>query len=515
MPQTLGGSLFIHNAIRYGYCLIEALESLYALCDEISVIECQSDDGTAELLRKWVEGKGSEKKIHVEYGHLWQVTGDYSRLAILANKAKDRLTTDWHFMLQADEVIHESSFPLIRELIERPASGYYCRRLNLFRSPDLHVRLDSKKKPCGDVVCRLARRGFPALLDAESLAVDAALDRNHTDRIVIFHYGYVREGDLLIAKAMDMLSWFFGPHSTVDQRIVKMRDEGNVFRPEVYFSPDDVCPIPIPHPVFSKDYAARLRRPPMIYDGFIFYNELELLEIRLNELDHLVDRFILVEADVTFSGRKKPLVFQENKHLFERFLPKIAHVVVSDMPGGNDPWVKEQFQRNAIARGIPKDAKDTDLLIVADVDEIPKAETVAKALPISSPKALDMGAYSGYLNVLWGGWSHAKICPVATLRTSDPQTIRHQGHDHIQDAGWHFSYLGGPERVCEKLTAFAHQEPSVQKYNNLGAMREAFKAGAGVFGGVNTYLELDGRFPKYVLENREKFKHLIGPPSSG
>jgi beta-1,4-mannosyl-glycoprotein beta-1,4-N-acetylglucosaminyltransferase len=292
-----------------------------------------------------------------------------------------------------------------------------------------------------------------------------------------------------------------------------MRDEGNVFRPEVYFSADDVCPIPMPHPMFSKDLAARLRRPPMIYDGFMFYNELELLEIRLNELDHLVDKFILVEADTTFSGKKKPLVFHENKALFEKFLPKIIHVVVSDMPGGSDPWVRERFQRNAIARGIPKDAKDTDLLIVSDVDEIPKAETIAKALPITTTKALDMGAYSGYLNVLWGGWSHAKICPIASIRASDPQTIRHQGHEHIQDAGWHFSYMGGAERVCDKMSAFAHQEPQIQKYNNLDSMKRSLGAGEGVFGGVAAFLEINERFPKYVVENREKFKKLIGPPT--
>lgn len=512
MPKTLGGSLFIRNAIRYGYCLTEALDSLYALCDEISILECGSDDGTEKLLSEWVLGKGTSKKIIVEYGHPWEVTADYKRLAILANIAKSRLTTDWHFMLQADEVIHESSFGTIRRLIEGKATGYYCRRLNLFRSPDFHVRLDSNKKPCGDVVCRLAETRFDALLDAESLAVDGRLDSRHTDQIVIFHYGYVREGDLLIAKAMDMLSWFFGPNSAVDQRIVKMKEDGNVFKPEVYFSQDDVSPIPLPHPSFSQALAAHLRRPPMIYDGFIFYNELELLEIRLNELDPLVDRFILVEADVTHSGKKKPLVFQENKHLFEKFLPKITHVVVSDMPGGQDPWPREAFQRNCISRGIPKDAKDTDLLIVADVDEIPKAATIAKALPITSPKALDMGAYSGYLNVLWGGWSHAKICPIALVRKYGAQIVRHKGHAHIQDAGWHFSYLGGPERVCDKMSAFSHQEAEVQKHNNLDSMREIFRSGGGVFGGVNVYLELDNSFPKYVVENREKFKHLIGPP---
>lgn len=262
MAKTLGGSLFIRNAIRFGYCVTEALDSLYALCDQVSVVECGSDDGTQELLKQWQESKYSQsgaKEVKILYGHPWEVGEKYDRLAILANAARERLTTDWHFMLQADEVLHESSFERIRQLIEFPMNGYFCRRLNLFRSPDVHIRLDSKKKPCGDVVCRLAKTAFPAVGDAESIGVDHGRGEEDIDKIVIFHYGYVREGAKHIAKAIDMQSWFFGPNSTPDQRIVKMRDDGNVFHPEVYFSQEDVQPIPIPHPKFSAELAARLR----------------------------------------------------------------------------------------------------------------------------------------------------------------------------------------------------------------------------------------------------------------
>jgi hypothetical protein len=261
MAKTLGGSIFVRNAIKFGYCVIEAIESLYELCDEISILECGSDDGTQKILSDWAEAKrdGPHKKITLFLNHPWEVADNYHRLAVLADVARSHLSSDWHFMLQADEVLHESSFPVIRSLIERPMNGYFCRRLNLFRSPDLFVRLDSKKKPCGDVVCRLAKTKFGVVGDAESIGVEDGRSGEHIDQIVIFHYGYVREGAKHIAKAIDMQSWFFGPHSQPDQRIVKMRDEGNVFHPEVYFSPEDVSPIPIPHPKFSAALAERLR----------------------------------------------------------------------------------------------------------------------------------------------------------------------------------------------------------------------------------------------------------------
>ncbi len=260
MGKTLGGSLFVRNAIKFGYCVTEALDSLYALCDQVSVLECGSEDGTQDLIRSWAASKTDPaKRILATYDHVWEVGKNYDRLAILADVARAQLSTDWHFMLQADEVLHESAIPVIRSLIERPVNGYFCRRLNLFRSPDVHVRLDSNKKPCGDVVCRLARTPFKVVGDAESIGVEHGRDEKHIDQMVIFHYGYVREGAKHIAKAIDMQSWFFGPHSTPDQRIVKMRDEDNKFHAEVYFSPEDVTPIPIPHPVFSRDLAARLR----------------------------------------------------------------------------------------------------------------------------------------------------------------------------------------------------------------------------------------------------------------
>ena len=53
-----------------------------------------------------------------------------------------------------------------------------------------------------------------------------------------------------------------------------------------------------------------------------------MLNLRLHELEHVVDVFVLAEATRTHANRTKNLLFEENKGLFERFLPKIRHVVV-------------------------------------------------------------------------------------------------------------------------------------------------------------------------------------------
>jgi len=66
----------------------------------------------------------------------------------------------------------------------------------------------------------------------------------------------------------------------------------------------------------------------MLYDCFMFFDELELLDLRLHYLDPLIDRFVLVESTRTFSLKDKPLFFDENKSMFSKFLPKIEHVII-------------------------------------------------------------------------------------------------------------------------------------------------------------------------------------------
>jgi beta-1,4-mannosyl-glycoprotein beta-1,4-N-acetylglucosaminyltransferase len=88
------------------------------------------------------------------------------------------------------------------------------------------------------------------------------------------------------------------------------------------------------------------------YDCFTFFNELDLLEIRLHELCRVVDTFVLVEAPWTFQGDTKPLFFDENKRRFRRFLPQIRHIIVPNEPETNDPWQREFHQRNCIRLGL-------------------------------------------------------------------------------------------------------------------------------------------------------------------
>ena len=124
------------------------------------------------------------------------------------------------------------------------------------------------------------------------------------------------------------------------------------------------------------------REIPKVYDCFTFFNELDLLELRLTELSDIVDRFVLVESTLTHMGQPKPLYYAENKERFAAFRDRIIHIVVDDMPDAaaeKDPWVREIGQRDAIARGLTE-ARPRDRIIVSDLDEIPKPAALRAAL---------------------------------------------------------------------------------------------------------------------------------------
>ena len=109
-----------------------------------------------------------------------------------------------------------------------------------------------------------------------------------------------------------------------------------------------------------------------IFDCFIFYNEIELLKYRFELLKDVVDTFIIVEANITFSGKPKEMYFKN-------FGVKNIIYKVVDLPFKNPTneqvWENEKFQRNFMETCL-KDILDDDIVIFSDVDEIPDPETL-------------------------------------------------------------------------------------------------------------------------------------------
>ena len=173
----------------------------------------------------------------------------------------------------------------------------------------------------------------------------------------------------------------------------------------------------------------------MVYDCFNFFNELELLEIRLGELDGLVDKFVLVESTVTFTNKPKPLYFSKNKSKFNKYLNKIIHVVVADSPNviGN-PWIIEMHQFNAITRGL-SECNNNDVILLSNADEIPNKAKVRDWIDKPGKiKAFEQICAYYFLNLQAENspWLGTRMIRYADLVTfPNPYIVRHSPTDKI------------------------------------------------------------------------------------
>ena len=286
----------------------------------------------------------------------------------------------------------------------------------------------------------------------------------------------------------------------------------------------------------------------MIYDCFIIFNELDLLEIRLNVLKDVVDKFVVIEGTKTHTGKSKPLYFAENLERFSAFADRIIHVVVDDFPeppaGYTEQqasWMREDWQRNGIARGL-KDAKPDDIVIVGDVDEIPRPAVITKAKASHfkgiATLCLDISCY--YLN--FKNFVHQYITATKMFSygsLDDPKVWKNRialdKHDPvlnrgrtltaircmrtpqaIKHAGWHFSYMGGADAIIRKIGAIAIEYANADN-TNPEWLKKAIENGEDITGcgGRFFVVPLDDSFPKYVLENRERFAAYIYEPDAG
>lgn len=206
-----------------------------------------------------------------------------------------------------------------------------------------------------------------------------------------------------------------------------------------------------------------------IYDCFTFFNELELLDLRLKELYNHVDYFVLVEATLTHTGKPKELIFEKNRDKYSDYLDKIIYVKVNDLPNYNDfegIWEPENFQRNCISRGLTN-AEDNDVIMVSDIDEIPRPSAIPIGINglekhkwISCEQNLFYYYVNCIQNQLWRGTVLSRKIDVST-----PQDLRNARDivPHLKNAGWHYSFMGGSDRIIEKVSNIAESSLIIDK----------------------------------------------------
>ncbi len=285
----------------------------------------------------------------------------------------------------------------------------------------------------------------------------------------------------------------------------------------------------------------------MVIDCVPFFNEIDILKLRLGILSPYVDRFIIEEATMTFSGEPKELCFEKNKNLFKEYLDKITYIVVDDTPKEAFSHERDYFQKNYLEKGLREiGATSEDVIIFGDVDEIPNPSVLQRIIAdFDKSKVyhlaqrnfyafLNMEEKSGKLLSITGDfpeiedrdrkWLGTKITSIDNIpkegivRLRDLVPVSHEKSVRIADGGWHFGYMGGNretnpvKRIGNKVKAAAHQE-----YNDREILAETMDRlvlGQDIFGRDARFerVEIDGTYPEYLRQHIAEYEYLVMPP---
>ncbi len=284
----------------------------------------------------------------------------------------------------------------------------------------------------------------------------------------------------------------------------------------------------------------------MVIDLIPFFNEIDILRLRLGILSPYVDKFVIEEATVSFSGEAKELCFDRNRDKFSEFLDKIIYIKVDDTPADYSTHERDYYQKNRLIEGLKEaGATERDVIIFGDCDEIPNPAALRMIIESFDPGKvyhlaqrnfyafLNMEEKSGKLLSITGDfpeiaepdrkWLGTKVTSTGCIpaegivrlrdlcRVTDANAVR------VADGGWHFGYMGGEKesdpikRIGVKVKAAAHQE-----YNEREIILETMDRlvlGQDIFGRDARFerVEIDSSYPEYLTAHISEYEHLIMP----
>ena len=315
---------------------------------------------------------------------------------------------------------------------------------------------------------------------------------------------------------------------------------------------------PVPPAVDCAQHGLKPRgRPAFLIDTFLFNNEVDVLLLRLLELDGVVDQFIFVESSTTFTGQAKNLTGHLHAPCFRRWRQQIDAYVQPPL-GPGSAWKNEHATRNALvdaaqlaikrhlggAAAAGVNSADEILVATSDLDELPRADSYAvlkycSGAPDPVGLTLDKFFYYSFnwLHAIpwargprvasWRWWLEALARGKGVESTRWMwEGLLHAAHAapaYIARAGWHISYFLTVEQIQQKMAGFSHTELDLPPFNTAPWIQSALLHGFDVFNRTQYPLLWQScsaissdDLPQAFLANREyfgRFCPLSSPPS--
>lgn len=262
-----------------------------------------------------------------------------------------------------------------------------------------------------------------------------------------------------------------------------------------------------------------------IYDLIMVNDELDALLIRMGEMDQ-VDYFVIVESDLTFSDKPKPLHVAENWDLFaEHHSRMILHTLNTTGQTFEDTWGREKFTRNSMFDQVfpllqdEQIATHGDVIIVADVDEIIRPEVLTALRNCEIPKRVRFQTHLYYYSFQWmpSNGEHEWRHPEATYYDGLTDTIRPddlrygQADINVYSAGWSCSYcFSRLQDIVNKVKSFSHQEMNKPEFTTPSKILQRVRMGQDMFDRGQLFrIDNNKDVPGFVVRNAEQFRYML------
>ena len=271
-------------------------------------------------------------------------------------------------------------------------------------------------------------------------------------------------------------------------------------------------------------------RPRKVYDLFLANTELDWLEIRLNELAPEVDYFVILEASSSFQEGSKPLHVLENWSQFQPFHAKMIHHVINftgaKLPKG-DTWEHERFMRNALfdqalsSLSGERAPVQGDVLLVADVDEVPRTSTIKTLRNCAFPPRVTLRSQFYYYSFQWQHrgeqWAHPQATyydgPTGTVKADDLRSGKPDAE--LFNAAWHCSScMPSLEDMVTKITSFSHKGYNQPYFTDRRRLLNVVRKGIDLFereGEIYDRIDDNADIPTYLkrAEVRKRFAYML------
>ena len=293
-----------------------------------------------------------------------------------------------------------------------------------------------------------------------------------------------------------------------------------------------------------------------IYDCFMFFDEEQVLDLRLNIMDKYIDKFVITEASYMHSGKSKKLVFDINK--FSKFKDKIIYNVVDKQPSNivsvnenddydtkgekliNNSSKREHYQRDMAQKSL-NEAEPDDLILINDVDEIPNLKDINLRKIKKKIIIFKQKVFFYKFNLLYEGmsWYGSRACRKKDFIS--PQWLRDTKHKkypawrldiilsntkyssihYIENGGWHFTNIKSPEEIEKKFSNFLHHQDFEDSGLTLDDVKEMVENKKVLYdhsvdqkdykwSGKTTLKKISlSEMPEYLSENHKKYANWL------